>query len=332
MNRKTPPATAALIAINVAVCIFALPGSEKWVWLLERFDLYAPAVIDGEYWRLLSYMFLHGSLPHIAMNMIALWQLGSITEQLWGTRRFLLIYLLTGLLGAGVSLLARELGVTSIAAGSVGASGAIFGIDGAILGLIWARSRSNEEFKQNPFVRSAAFNGFILFALAFAGMRIDHFAHLGGLLGGGALALLWPPKTTFVRPEPKKRRLALIAIAVTGAALVYSLYPIGAPNFNAPNKRATDELFERGLAAARDGDFVSCAAAFEGVLEADPEALEAAYNLVLCEKRLDAGRARERARYYEELLEARPGLERPEAKAKDFRELRESIDGRFPPD
>ena len=121
-----------LVALNVVVYIVTaaqggginLPGGA----LFSDWALQGAAVSDGDWWRLVGAMFLHGSIFHLAFNMLALYWLGTIVEQALGTPRFLLVYFVSGLAGS-----AGALWFSSAFAVTVGASGAIFGLIGALL-------------------------------------------------------------------------------------------------------------------------------------------------------------------------------------------------------
>lgn len=147
--------------------------------LLIRFGgNFAPLVQKGEVWRLATALFLHGGLLHVGLNMLALYQAGQVVERLFGRAGFALIYLLAGLLGNVASLWWKQGPV------SVGASGAIFGVYGALLAYLSVQRGSvpGEVFKE---MRSGTlgFIGYSLFA-GFALPGIDNAAHLGGLLAG----------------------------------------------------------------------------------------------------------------------------------------------------
>nr|WP_054752968.1 rhomboid family intramembrane serine protease [Piscibacillus salipiscarius] len=85
-----------------------------------------PFIAQGEYWRIITSMFLHIGLIHLLMNMIALYYLGEVTEKIYGTKRFLVIYFIAGIFGSIASFATND----SV---SAGASGAIFGLFGALL-------------------------------------------------------------------------------------------------------------------------------------------------------------------------------------------------------
>ena len=184
------PATMTLIAINVVVYMITaaqggginLPGGQ----LFSDWALQGLAVSDGEWWRLVTAMFLHGSVLHLMFNMLALYWLGTIIEQALGTPRFLLVYFVSGLAGsAGALWLSSALAVT------VGASGAIFGMIGALLIL--------EYLSTGSLMGQAMILILINMALTFAVPGISIGGHLGGLMGGivATYALMqfrFPPK------------------------------------------------------------------------------------------------------------------------------------------
>jgi membrane associated rhomboid family serine protease len=134
------PVTTVLIAINVLVYLITVgqgggigsPGGRLFV----DGALYGPVVADGDWWRLFTAMFLHASLLHIAFNMLALWWFGSVVERSVGTLRYILIYVASGLAGSAGALIASPNAVT------VGASGAIFGLLGALLVLEYLQTGS----------------------------------------------------------------------------------------------------------------------------------------------------------------------------------------------
>jgi membrane associated rhomboid family serine protease len=169
------PATLVLIAINVVVYLVTItqgggvndPGGELF------FDgaLIGVLVADGEWYRLITSAFLHASLLHLLFNMAALWWIGSLVEQSLGTLRYLLVYFASGLAGsAGALLLSDADDVT------IGASGAVYGILGALLILEWMRTGS----LAGPALTLIVLN----LALTFSIPNISIGGHLGGLVGG----------------------------------------------------------------------------------------------------------------------------------------------------
>src|SRR6476619_2686000 len=169
------PATMVLIAVNVVVYVITasqggginLPGGE----LFSKWALQGNAVSNGDWWRLVTAMFLHGSILHLLFNMLALYWLGTIIEQALGTPRFLLVYFVSGLAGsAGALWFSSQFAVT------VGASGAIFGLIGALLIL--------EYLATGSLMGQAMVLILVNLALTFAVPGISIGGHLGGLAGG----------------------------------------------------------------------------------------------------------------------------------------------------
>jgi membrane associated rhomboid family serine protease len=147
----------------------------------------------GQWWRLVSSMFLHGSLLHLFFNMFALWQVGQLTERIFGSARFAVLYLLAGISGSVASVywgLWKYVHYGTHLQYSVGASGAIFGIIGGLLAFI-GRPDSGVPPTVVRDLRGSIFP-FLLFNIA-AGVlypHTDNAAHLGGLAGGWLAGLL----------------------------------------------------------------------------------------------------------------------------------------------
>jgi membrane associated rhomboid family serine protease len=179
--------TKALIAINVLVYLIGAvqPGASlsnpmpAQVFfdphsLYHRLWLYGPDVHNGGWWRLITAAFLHANLIHIAFNMFALWVIGRPVENYLGRYRYLGLYLVAGLAGSAGALLATPNVPT------VGASGAIFGILGAMLILEWQATGKFGGAAATMIVINLA----IGFAYNGAGGNISIGGHVGGLVGG----------------------------------------------------------------------------------------------------------------------------------------------------
>jgi rhomboid protease GluP len=172
------PAVVTILAINIGVFVLQqlVPG------LTRQFALVPGEIADGEWWRLFTPMVLHSSrIFHILMNSLVLWIYGPHVERAFGTVRFVVLYLISGFIAS----------VTSYAFGAVniigvGASGAIFGIAGVLL--VYLYRRRSSTFVYAEMRNLVAFIGLNL-VLGFVIPGIDYLAHLGGLLGGMALAL-----------------------------------------------------------------------------------------------------------------------------------------------
>lgn len=186
----TPVFTIALIAINVLIFAPALFAPELYDQMIRAGMNWSRRVIDGEVYRLFTAMFLHASLPHILFNMLALWSIGQTVERMYGRWRFLAIYLLGGLLGSAFSVM---LGVGS----SVGASGAVFAIFGAEFVLIYLNRQALGSWAA---VQLRSLGMLMLLNLGIGlipGSNIDNWGHIGGLVGG--LALAWLTQPTLLR-------------------------------------------------------------------------------------------------------------------------------------
>lgn len=187
--------TAGLVCLNIAVFVFMAAFLQAgWFAVsdLLPYVLYGAnngaATSQGEWWRLLTSMFMHYGLPHLFFNMWALVSIGAQVERWVGRGLFLLAYFGTGIVGGLVSILVHGDKIWS-----VGASGAIFGLYGVFLGLLLRAGRTIPARTTQPLIASTLlFVGYnILYGITNTG--IDLAAHLGGLVSGvfiGGLAAL----------------------------------------------------------------------------------------------------------------------------------------------
>ncbi len=140
--------------------------------------LYAPAVVEGgEWWRLLSAMFLHGGLTHLLTNMVSLFIVGRLLERFVSVFAYMTLYLISGVIGGLLSLYVHPLSI------GVGASGAIFGIFGALIGVIVVNKTRMGGYFREAMREIAAVLGINL-AIGLAVPEIDMTAHIGGLVTG----------------------------------------------------------------------------------------------------------------------------------------------------
>jgi len=184
-----------LIGINLAVYLVLewIGDTENASFMLRWGACYTPSVLDGEYWRLFTAMFLHFGFRHIVCNMFSLLFLGDILESMIGPVRYLLIYLAGGLAGNLLSM-ALELRSDSYAI-SAGASGCIFAVTGALL-LLAIRNRGKTGQLDARRI------GMMVLLMVLQGAvdtGVDNAAHIGGLVAGFLLALLLCP--------PRRRRM-----------------------------------------------------------------------------------------------------------------------------
>jgi len=212
VSRRGPFVTQSLIAINVGIYLLQLlmgAGlSARAGWIYEHGVLVSTAldssgqvvgVAEGDWWRLVTAMFLHYGPLHLGMNMLVLWFIGPPLEDYFGHGRYALVYLVSGLAGSAGALIWSPNALT------VGASGAIWGIMGAALVLEARRT----------YVFGGQAMGLVVLNLAFTflvpGVSIG--GHVGGLVGGALCALAF----SSFRRSPA---LATVSIAAVGALSV----------------------------------------------------------------------------------------------------------------
>jgi membrane associated rhomboid family serine protease len=168
------------------------------------FGLYLPGSDLFRPWQLLTHFFLHGSFWHLFFNMYALWMFGNALEQLWGPKKFLTYYMITAMGAAACHIGARYLQYRGIDAVSmcfventpaIGASGAVFGILLAY-GMLFPNTELFLMFFPVPIKAKYFVIGYGVIELAMVvrnspGDQVAHFAHLGGMLFGFIMIMLW---------------------------------------------------------------------------------------------------------------------------------------------
>ena len=218
--------TSSLIGINCLVFLAMLAsGADPWhsstgiplAWGAN----FGPATQDGEWWRLGSAMFLHFGVVHLALNMWALWDGGQLVERMFGPFRFAVIYLLSGVTGNLLSLVNHH-----GQAVSGGASGAIFGVYGALLVCLWRERRllHPAEFRWLFWGASGFSVVTIVFGLMIPG--IDNAAHIGGFLTGLLSGFGLAHALEADRSLPWRPRLLAVASYAFGLLLLVSLIPV----------------------------------------------------------------------------------------------------------
>lgn len=165
------------------------------------------AIVEGQWWRLLTVMVLHAGLIHFALNSFALYVYGPTLERLLGSGRFLALYVVAGFVGSAASF---TVGRTAL---GVGASGAIFGLLGALIAYAWRRRDRGGMAQLQGLLLIVGINLFLAVSIP----NIDNAAHIGGLLGGFAVM-------TLIETFPARSRLLQFAAfavpALAGALLV----------------------------------------------------------------------------------------------------------------
>jgi membrane associated rhomboid family serine protease len=169
--------TKVLVALNVAIYVLGLVPSIGH-WLNQHGALWGPLVLgQHEYWRMFTSMFLHAGILHIAFNMWALWIVGGFVEQALGRTKFVILYFISGFAGSVLVLVVAPNVVV------VGASGAIFGVFGALA--VHAFLNRGRDFQSRSLLRNVLFILVINLVFSFTG-GISWQAHIGGLVVGAA--------------------------------------------------------------------------------------------------------------------------------------------------
>lgn len=197
-----PVVTVGLVFINVIFFCYLsqwLNGSEiDFAALIHAGANVAPLTLTGEAWRLFSSMFLHSSFPHLSMNMLALLVIGTFTEKILGKWRLLAVYLLSGMFAALVSAsyalseansVSHHFLITSQTIISVGASGSIMGLAGAVIAMLAFTEPATRTKKAQQTLYSLS--GMVVLTLLY-GVRqdVDNASHVGGLGAGAAMGYL----------------------------------------------------------------------------------------------------------------------------------------------
>lgn len=189
---NVPKAVKHIILINVCMLVLTMLDGP----LMDRLFALNPITFIYKPWQLVTCMFMHGSIGHLFFNMYTLYLFGSVLENIWGTRKFLTFYFVTGI-GAGLfNILIQHL--TGNFALMIGASGAIYGI---LMGYAMLYPDSVLTLLFPPVSLKAKW-----FVLIFAGIElllglsnnpadnVAHFAHLGGLVFAFLLLMFWKKK------------------------------------------------------------------------------------------------------------------------------------------
>jgi rhomboid protease GluP len=255
------------ILLAIILVVFAaetLAGGSTDIEVLVRLGAkVTPFIADGEYWRLLTSMFLHIGIMHLAFNAYALVVLGTELERLYGPGRFLTIYLFSGLFGSLASYAFND----SLAAG---ASGAIFGLIGALASFFLVHRERLGAYGRTRLANIAFLVAVNLF-FGFTQTGIDNLAHIGGLLSGLALGWALVPQYQLdpVRPEIIDRNqvqrywpaLTVAAVLLVGGTALATVFH---------QDSARSHLF-RGQQAVEREAWPEVAAEFEQALEDNPD-------------------------------------------------------------
>jgi membrane associated rhomboid family serine protease/Flp pilus assembly protein TadD len=211
--------TAGLIGLNVIMfLIMVLRGVSPFAPSAQQMIAFGadfgPLTLNGQWWRLVSSMFVHFGIVHIGLNMWCLWNLGRAAEQLMGRASYLLAYFVSGIFSSIASVYWHPMGA------SAGASGAIFGMAGVLVSYVYLK-KTPSHIKINSKMLGSL-GTFIAYNLAFGALPgISNAAHIGGLVMGLVVGAVLP--AAGASEAARRTRVSLVAIfsaiALVGSAI-----------------------------------------------------------------------------------------------------------------
>jgi rhomboid protease GluP len=211
--RRAPATRFLFFAILAGFAVQIVTGAWRDAGRLAILGAINPVLIfeHHQYWRLFTALFLHGNgtivgnILHLGLNLLALAQLGWLFETMFSTRRLLIIYFVTGLAASLTSAMRLpDWGM------SIGASGAIFGLIGALITSLRRSPRYRHEARTKHLIEQFVFVALANLAIGFQIPQIDNAAHIGGLVAGLILGALLPhdvppppPSATVIDVQPR---------------------------------------------------------------------------------------------------------------------------------
>jgi rhomboid protease GluP len=256
-QESTISLTQIIFGINAAVFLGMALGAQSImdfpVSELVRWGANVGALtISGEWWRLLTNIFVHAGIIHIAFNMWCLWYLGALAESLYGRWTYFSIYLICGI-GASLASAGWHPYVPS-----VGASGAIFGLAGALFAAFKLGEFSVPRAALTGTLRSLG--AFVVYNLIFGFILpgVDNSAHIGGLITGfivGALIAMLAPRQ---EQAPRRAALFLAVLLALGLCAMELAHHYGIPlQFKRVSFTTTENKIPRGIILPHDDAFKS---------------------------------------------------------------------------
>jgi rhomboid protease GluP len=192
--------------------------------VLWRLGAKAPAIFEyGQWWRLVTAIFLHAGLFHIGMNMWCLVDLGPQVESLFNSAKFTVLYLVTGVIGFVASLFLHPGG------SSVGASGAILGLIGILIGASFHHGHLGKEYRSQLW-RWVIYIAVLGIIGPWLGLELDNAAHFGGLASGLVLGYLVPEgEPVTLASESLWNTLAVLSVLIIAGSFVLMAMQLGQP-------------------------------------------------------------------------------------------------------
>ncbi len=270
------PISAVLLATNVVVfAVQSVLAGSPWalvevpnrILLLLGANASQWTIADSRFETLLTSMFLHGSILHLAMNLLVMWHVAPSLERAMGAARFLPLYLGAGIVGSATSAIAGRFGSPGI---GVGASGAICGLLGALL-VVSLRTQG----RRGPLTKQVTAWLVVLFLVPLVvwllkgqmgGMvQVDNAAHAGGALAGAMIATTWRRGYVYPRRATQALIAACIGLVVTSAVVVYVRDRTDPYLF-----MSVEERMRSGLEALREGRCDRARSAMARAVQMDP--------------------------------------------------------------
>ncbi|HEV8485926.1 MAG TPA: rhomboid family intramembrane serine protease [Blastocatellia bacterium] len=240
---RASPFTFIFVGLNVGIFILMwLSGGMSLMSadddVLIGFGAKFNPLIDGQhqYWRLVTCIFLHIGFAHLIMNNYALWILGQEIEQIYGSSRFVLLYLGAGMVGSLSSYMVRPESL------SAGASGAIFGLFGVMGTFAFRYRKEIPAALRRDIIRRIIPIILINLAFGFSVRFVDNSAHIGGLLSGIALALVVPYKRPGEVASSRVWKVAeIVCLAIIAISFIEAFRHYDGPRPSLANLRADPE-------------------------------------------------------------------------------------------
>ncbi len=247
MNKTRPYVTWVLLALNIFIWfVMEGAGGTENVNVLTVFGVNERiAIWNGEYWRLFSSMFIHIGLLHLSGNCLFLYLCGPLLELSYGHEKFLIIYILSGFLGNILSLLGMKYSVTGI---SAGASGALFGILGALISFTIIERKVLPQRLYRSLIKNLVLIVVLNLLVGLVIPNIDILAHTGGFLSGLILGYIMDNEI-YVDEKKKKFKvipsLAGIIFVIFSVALSYmAIIPPGNISYYTGNNYLREEQYD----------------------------------------------------------------------------------------
>jgi membrane associated rhomboid family serine protease len=213
------PVTAGLVLLNLLAFIVTFAAGAEWFIPTGKVQIafgsnFGPYTTDGEWWRLVTSLFLNCGVIYLLVNMVALGSFGPLAERLFGQLNYLLIYLAAGVVGGLAGVAVRP------DANVAGASGAIMGVIGALVAVALRGRRSYPIRILRPIRRAALIFTILVFVFGLFHRGIDNLANLGGLVTGFLLGLVFYRRADDRQQSPFRRAIRYLLGGVIFASLV----------------------------------------------------------------------------------------------------------------